>query len=92
MSFATKGETLRCPGGGDEHALRFNGRMFGEGHIWFICDACAHNVYALQLKYGVVVVWEIEPHEADTMEREHMTDPRQILEYLNRGAKRLDRE
>jgi hypothetical protein len=80
----------KCPGGGAIHPLKINGRGTGEWHGWFQCATCDKTVFLLQQKYGLVNVWEIEPHEVVTMERERM-GVQQILEFLNRGAKRLDR-
>jgi hypothetical protein len=91
VSLVEKDGHLKCPGGGIEHPLDVNVRLFHEGAAWSECHTCKKIVFMLHQKYGVVNVWEIEPHEALMMEREHMTDPRKILEYLNRGAKRLDR-
>lgn len=81
---------INCPGGGTVHDLLFGGRIFSEGYILFFCGTCERHIFLLMSKYGVIDAWQVEPHEVATIEREHMTEARQILEYLNRGAKRLD--
>jgi hypothetical protein len=91
VSLVEKDGHLKCPGGGVEHPLTTMCACSTKARRGPV-HTCKKIVFLLHQKYGVVNIWEIEPHEAlMTMEREHMTDPRKILEYLNRGAKRLDR-
>lgn len=90
VSLVEKDGQLNCPGGGTLHPLQISGRGVGEWSGWFECATCKRLVFVLSLKYGLVNIWEVEPHEIATMEREEM-GVREILVYLNRGAKRLDR-
>lgn len=92
VSLVEKDGHLKCPGGGTEHPLKVSWRFANgsEVHGWILCATCQRNVFVLQQKYGLVNIWEIEPHEMTIMEREQM-GVREILEFLNRGAKRLDR-
>lgn len=92
VSLVEKDGHLKCPGGGVEHPLKITARFANGSEVngWFQCATCQRTVFLLQLKYGLVNTWEIEPHEVNIMEREQM-GVREILEFLNRGAKRLDR-
>lgn len=91
VTLIDKDGRINCPGGGTLHMLDSRSMLYVEGHASFFCEACKHQIFLLRGKHGVIDAWEILDHEVQIMERERMTDARQILEFLNRGAKRLDR-
>jgi hypothetical protein len=89
VTLLDKDGQINCPGGGQLHAMRANGTLLSEGHALFYCETCKQNIFLLRARHGVIDTWQVEPHEVSAMIR--LTEARSILEYLNRGAKRLDR-